>query len=222
MAAARALARERRGKHPPIPRQHHPATPSSAGSMTPGGGIEPPQMQPAPGKFSLSTPPQTDRETRSRDETSKIPVRGVRKPRAPDPEDEPRQSKPRREIRTSTRPDRPTDRSTDRPTQSELASSIGASAARSSWPAHPNSGPAPASKAAETAAGRLGRRTGMPAASAAAKAVAGASHGPPHVHQGHRGDPGHLVVLEKLMLTARFSGVRATTARSTGGASFAS
>ena len=121
MAAARALARERRGKHPPIPRQHHPATPSSAGSMTPGGGIEPPQRQPAPGKFSLPTPPQTDRETRSRDETPKksclrdstTPGGGIEPPR--------RQPAP---GTPNTNPDQtpdPTDRPTDRPTDPHRA-----------------------------------------------------------------------------------------------------
>jgi hypothetical protein len=151
----------RTDKHPPIPQrqQHHPATPSSENRQTPGGGIEPPRRQPAPGNFSLQRPPQTDRETRSRDETSKIPVRGVPKPRAPDPEDEPRQSKPRREIRTSTRPDRPPDRETDRSTQSELTLPMGAAAGRSCSPAHPPLLLASASKAAETAVGRLGRRT---------------------------------------------------------------
>ena len=117
MAAARALARERRGKHPPIPRQHHPATPSSAGSMTPGGGIEPPQRQPAPGKFSLPTPPQTDRETRSRDETPKksclrdstTPGGGIEPPRRQPAPGTPNTNP----TRHQTRPiDRPIDRQT--------------------------------------------------------------------------------------------------------------
>ena len=52
-------------KPPPIPqRQHHPATPRNPDSKTPGGGIEPPRRQPAPGTSNTPTPPQTDLETR--------------------------------------------------------------------------------------------------------------------------------------------------------------
>ena len=89
--------------------------------MTPGGGIEPPQRQPAPGKFSLPTPPQTDRETRSRDETPKksclrdstTPGGGIEPPR--------RQPAP---GTPNTNPDQtpdPTDRPTDRPTDPHRA-----------------------------------------------------------------------------------------------------
>ena len=53
---------------------------------------------------------------------------------------------------------------------------------------------------------RLGRRTGMPAASAAAKAVAGASHGLQRIHEGQRGNPGHLTK-PQLMLAASSSSV---------------
>ena len=71
----RRLARARTDKHPPIPqRQHHPATPSSENRQTPGGGIEPPRRQAAPGTLNPPTPPQTDRETRRRDETQVLSV----------------------------------------------------------------------------------------------------------------------------------------------------
>ena len=115
----RRLARARTDKHPPIPqRQHHPATPSSENRQTPGGGIEPPRRQAAPGTLNppTPTPPQTDRETRRRDETPKSPVRdsttpggGIEPPR--------RQSAPgisNSNLRPD-RTDRPTDRLTDPP-----------------------------------------------------------------------------------------------------------
>ena len=113
----RRLARARTDKHPPIPqRQHHPATPSSENRQTPGGGIEPPRRQAAPGTLNPPTPPQTDRETRRRDETPKSPVRdsttpggGIEPPR--------RQSAPgisNSNLRPD-RTDRPTDRLTDPP-----------------------------------------------------------------------------------------------------------
>ena len=105
-------------KHPPIPqRQHHPATPSSAGSTTPGGGIEPPRRQPAPSKFSLPTPPQTDRETRRRAETPKIPVPVIDQTQSPRPRRRAQTEQTKTGDRTPdlTRPTNPTRHtSTDR------------------------------------------------------------------------------------------------------------
>ena len=117
MAAARALARERRGKHPPIPRQHHPATPSSAGSMTPGGGIEPPQRQPAPGNSPYQHRRRLTERCEAETRRQKSPVSVIRQHPAggsnPREGNQPRVHQIQIPTRHQTRPiDRPIDRQT--------------------------------------------------------------------------------------------------------------
>ena len=81
-----------------------------------------------------------DNQTQRSAETPRTRILGFRKPRAPIPAPDPRQSRPIRETEPSTRSDRQHDRQTHRPTEGNLTLPIGASAARSCWPAHPSSG----------------------------------------------------------------------------------
>jgi len=109
----------------------------------PGGGIEPPEGT-SPGHLSKpgggTQEVPGDNQTQRSAETPRTRIMGFRKPRAPIPAPDPRQSRPIRETEPSTRSDRQHDRQTHRPTEGNLTLPIGASAARSCWPAHPSSG----------------------------------------------------------------------------------
>ena len=77
-------------------------------------------------------------------ETPKILSPDPRKSRALVPADDPRQSTPRREIESPTRPGLATDRATDAPTEGRHVYPIRGFSGCSSSPAQLKSGPAPA------------------------------------------------------------------------------
>ena len=79
---------------------------SSADSITPGGGVEPPREQPALNTSNTRIQPQTDLETRRREEASMIIFRGIWKPRGPARIHDPRPRRPDGRSTSPTGPDR--------------------------------------------------------------------------------------------------------------------
>ena len=88
---------------------------SSADSTTPGGGVEPPRGQPAPGTSNTRIQSQTDLEMRRRGQTPMILFRGIWKPRGPARGHDPRPRRPDGRSTSPTGPGRQTEGLADHP-----------------------------------------------------------------------------------------------------------